>query len=98
MSANGTYRLWETIKRLVDSEIDKRTRSCCRMKKMTVVSAYDESTKTVRVQEAFGQTVELPIYGNMDSSKLVIGQSVWVLLPCSSMSNAFVFMLGDISS
>lgn len=95
MAENATYRLWEKIKTLVDTEIDKRTRSCCRMKKMTVAVAYNTSSKTVGVQEAFGRVVDLPVFGGLDTSKLSIGAAVWVMIPHSSMSNAIVFMLGD---
>lgn len=95
MADNGTFRLWEKIKSLVDNEIDRRTRSCCRMKKMTVAIAYNSSSKTVGVQEAFGRVVDLPVFGGLDTSKLSIGAAVWVMIPHSSMSNAIVFMLGD---
>lgn len=95
MSDNGTFRLWEKIKTLVDNEIDRRTRSCCRMKKMTVATAYNDSSQTVGVKEAFGKVIGLPVYGGLDTSKLAVGIAVWVVIPHSSMSNAIVFMLGD---
>lgn len=95
MAENVTYRLWEKIKTLVDTEIDKRTRSCCRMKKMTVTSAYSAEENTVGLKEAFGNEIFLPVYGTVDTGKLAVGTSVWVIIPHSSMSNALVMMLGD---
>lgn len=96
MADNGTLKLWEKLKPLIDAEISKQTRSCCRMKSMVVSSSYDETTKTVSVQEAFGAAISVPVYGTVDVEKLTVGTPVWVLSPYSAMSNAMVFMLGDI--
>lgn len=95
MSENGTLSLWEKLKSLVAAEISKQTRSCCRMKSMVVVSTYNTTSKTVGVQEAFGNVINLPVFGGLDVSKLTVGTAVWVMVPQSSMSNAIVFMMGD---
>lgn len=97
MADNGTFQLWEKIKSLVDNEIDKRTRSCCRMKSMVVSSAYDSATQLVGVKEAFGREISIPVCATVDTNKLSVGTAVWVLAPYGSMSNAMVFMLGSVS-
>lgn len=95
MADNGTIALWGKLKAIIDSEIDSRTRSCCRIKSMTVVSAYDPIAKTVGVQEAFGETIHIPVCGIVNKASLKAGVAVWVMVPYSSMSNAVVFMLGN---
>lgn len=95
MADNGTLKLWDKLKALIDNEIAKKTCSCCRMKSMVIVSTYNATAKTVGVQEAFGNVMNLPVFGGIDTNKLSVGTSVWVMVPHSSMSNAIVFMLGD---
>lgn len=92
---NGTFALFKKIKHLIDSEIDDRTRSFCRTRKMTVTTAYNAGTQLVGVSEAVGKEIKIPVFGSVDVSKLKVGTAVWVFAPYSSMSNAIVFMIGD---
>lgn len=92
---NGTLAVWEKLKPLIDAEIAQQTRSCCRMVQMVVATPYNAETKTVGVQEAFGDIINIPVSGSVDTSKLEKGTSVWVVVPFSSYSNAVVLMLGD---
>lgn len=94
MQENGSLLIWDKLKDLIDAEIAEKTASCVRMKTMVVTTAYDETTKTVGVTEAFGTEVQLPVCGDMDGKTLAVGQSVWVMIPYS-MSNAIVTMRGD---
>lgn len=91
---NGTMLIWEKLKELVDAEIKQQTAACVRMKTMVVTTAYDETTKTVGVTEAFGEEVQLPVCSDVNGSELAVGESVWVMIPYS-MSNAIVMMRGD---
>lgn len=92
---NGTLAVWEKLKPLIDAEIAQQTRSCCRMVQMVVATPYNAETKTVGVREAFGDIINIPVSGSVDTSKLEKGTSVWVVVPFSSYSNAVVLMLGD---
>lgn len=88
-------RLWEALQPMIDREIEQRTRDSVRMRKMTVTTAYSESTGTVGVSEPFGDEVFLPVYGALDGGELAVNESVWVLAPYSNYSNALVYMRGD---
>lgn len=92
---NGTLAIWEKMKPLIANEIAQQTRSCCQMVQMVVATPYNAQTKTVGVQEAFAATINIPVSGSVDTSKLLNGASVWVAVPFSSYSNAVVVMLGD---
>jgi hypothetical protein len=88
-------RIAEALEPLIKREIERQTRSCQRMKSMTVSTAYNGSSGLVGVKEAFGSEIFLPVMSTMDKSRLVVGASVWVCMPYSSMSNAIVMMMGD---
>lgn len=94
-SENGTRRLYNTIKPLIQSEIKEMTKSFCKTSLMVVKDAYDETTGKVGVAEAYGPTIHIPVCGIVDTSKLVVGAVVWVFAPYNSMGNAIVLMYGD---
>lgn len=95
MPENASLKIWNALEPLIKREIERQTRSCQRMKSMTVSTAYNGNSGLVGVKEAFGSEVFLPVMSTMDKSKLIVGASVWVCMPCSSMSNAIVMMMGD---
>ena len=95
MPENASLKIWNALEPLIKREIERQTRSCQRMKSMTVSTAYNGSSGLVGVKEAFGSEVFLPVMSTMDKSKLIVGASVWVCMPYSSMSNAIVTMMGD---
>ena len=95
MPENASLKIWNALEPLIKREIERQTRSCQRMKSMTVSTAYNGSSGLVGVKEAFGSEVFLPVMSTMDKSKLIVGASVWVCMPYSSMSNAIVMMMGD---
>ena len=95
MPENASLKIWNALEPLIKREIERQTRSCQRMKSMTVSTAYNGSSGLVGVKEAFGSEIFLPVMSTMDKSKLIVGASVWVCMPYSSMSNAIVMMMGD---
>ena len=95
MPENASLKIWNVLEPLIKREIERQTRSCQRMKSMTVSTAYNGSSGLVGVKEAFGSEIFLPVMSTMDKSRLVVGASVWVCMPYSSMSNAIVTMMGD---
>lgn len=95
MPENASLKIWNALEPLIKREIERQTRSCQRMKSMTVSTAYNGSSGLVGVKEAFGSEIFLPVMSTMDKSRLVVGASVWVCMPYSSMSNAIVTMMGD---
>lgn len=67
-------KIWNALRVMVDAEIDKRTASCVRSRKMTVMSAPNGST--IGVAEPFGQTVNIPYSSALSNVK--VGDTVWV--------------------
>lgn len=67
-------KIWNALRVMVDAEIDKRTASCVRSRKMTVMSVPNGST--IGVAEPFGQTVNIPYSSALANVK--VGDTVWV--------------------
>ena len=67
-------KIWNALRVMVDAEIGKRTASCVRSRKMTVMSAPNGST--IGVAEPFGQTVNIPYSSALANVK--VGDTVWV--------------------
>lgn len=95
MPNNDVLRLWEAMEPMAKSAVERQTRDSLRVKQMVVSTAYSDATGTVGVREPFGDEIQLPVYGGVDTASLTIGTAVWVFMPFSSMSNACVFCLGD---
>lgn len=97
MTEKDLLSIYDAMRPLLDREIDGRTQSALRMKSMVVTTAYDSVSETVGVTEAFGNEMQLPVFGGLDTSLLIKGVPVWVMMPYGSMSNAVVFTLGDMT-
>lgn len=97
MTEKDLLSVYQALQPMLDREIDERTRSALRLKSMVVTTAYDAGTQTVGVTEAFGGEMFLPVFGGLDTTLLVKGAPVWVMMPYSSLSNAVVFAMGDMT-
>ena len=97
MTEKDLLSVYHALQPMLDREIDERTRSALRLKSMVVTTAYDSGSKTVGVTEAFGGEMFLPVFGGLDTTLLVKGAPVWVMMPYSSLSNAVVFAMGDMT-
>lgn len=97
MTEKDLLSIYDAMRPLLDREIDSRTQSALRMKSMVVTTAYNSVTETVGVTEAFGNEMQLPVFGGLDTSLLIKGVPVWIMMPYGSMSNAVVFTLGDMT-
>lgn len=95
MSDNASLKIWQTLQPMVRKEVSKGTESSVKSKKMVVTTAYNASTKTVGVTEAFGKEIQVPVAGMINPDRLLVGTSVWVIALHGSWSNAMVCMLGD---
>lgn len=95
MSENASLKIWQTLQPMVRKEIAKGTESSIKSKKMVVTTAFNESTKTVGVTEAFGTEIQAPVAGMVNPNSLTVGAAVWVIALHGNWSNAIVWMLGD---
>lgn len=95
MSENASLKIWQTLQPMVRKEIAKGTESSIKSKKMVVTTAFNASTKTVGVTEAFGTEIQAPVAGMINPNSLTVGAAVWVIALHGNWSNAIVWMLGD---
>lgn len=93
--ANDLLQLWKSIQPMAEKDADTRTRDCVRMRKMTVTTAYNATTKTIGVSIPFGEEVQLPVWGGLNPAILSVNDTAWALVPYSDFSNAIVFMGGN---
>ena len=89
---NEALAIWAALRPMIDREIDEKTRSCVRAKKMTVTVAA--SSGTIGVTEAYGQTIQLPYLSTL-SPLPSVGSSVWVRYYMGDMSTAVIVSKGD---
>ena len=95
MSDNASLRIWQALQPMIRKEITKGTESSVKSKKMVVTTAYNTTTRTVGVTEAFGSEIQVPVAGGVNPNSLTVGRAVWVIALHGSWSNAMVCMLGD---
>lgn len=84
-------KIWNALRVMVDQEIDKRTASCVRSRKMTVMSA--PNGHTVGVSEPFGQTINIPYSSALANVK--VGDTVWVDWKFDNASTMVAMSTGD---
>lgn len=84
-------KIWNALRVMVDKEIDRRTASCVRSRKMTVMTAPNGST--VGVAEPFGQTIDIPYSSALANVK--VGDTVWVDWKFDNASTMVAMATGD---
>lgn len=84
-------KIWNALRVMVDKEIDKRTASCVRSRKMTVMAAPNGST--IGVAEPFGETVYIPYSSTLANAK--VGDSVWVDWKFNNASTMVAMATGE---
>lgn len=86
--------IWNTIKPIIDKEIDNRTRGMVQRRKAKVTTAPDSGTKTVGVTEPFGDEYFVPFLPGVAGAN--VDDMVWVEFMYGA-SNSFVSMFANIS-
>lgn len=93
---NEAVAIAAALRPTVDEWERESSRSCVRMKKMTVASLYDSSTRTIGVREAFSASSQnVPCVPGMRGA--AIGSPVWVQWLYGDKSTMCVVGPGDIS-
>ena len=85
--------IWNSIKPMIDKEIDSRTRGMVQRRKAIVTTAPSSATKTVGVTEPFGNEYFVPFLSSVADAG--IGEAVWVEFMYGA-SNAFVSMYANV--
>lgn len=84
--------LWNSLKPIIDKEIDSRTQGMVQRRKAKVTTAPSLATNTIGVTEPFGPEMFLPFNTNIMSAS--VGDFVWVEY-MYGMTNAFVSMFAS---
>lgn len=84
--------LWNSLKPIIDKEIDARTQGVVQRRKAKVTTAPSLVTNTIGVTEPFGTEMFLPFNTNIMSAS--VGDFVWVEY-MYGMTNAFVSMFAS---
>ena len=93
---NEAVAIASALRPTVDEWERESSRSCVRMKKMTVASTYDTSTRTMGVREAFSATAQnIPCVPGMRGAD--VGDPVWVQWLYGDKSTMCVVGPGDVS-
>ena len=93
---NEAVAIAAALRPTVDEWERESSRSCVRMKKMTVATVYNSSTRTMGVREAFAADVQnIPCVPCMRGA--LVGSPVWVQWLYGDKSTMCVVRPGDIS-
>ena len=90
-NTDEAMKIWSALKPMVDKQIEEKTKSCMRSKKMTVTVAPDGST--IGVAEPFGDTVQIPYLSGLSEAQ--VGDAVWVNWYYNSASTMSAAAMGD---
>ena len=85
---------WNSMKPMIDKEIEARTRGMVQRRKAKVTTAPDSGTKTVGVTEPFGDEHFVPYLPGVANA--AVGDVVWVEYMYGA-TNSFVSMFANIS-
>ena len=86
--------IWNSIKPIIDKEIETKTRSMVQRRKVKVTTPPDSGTKLVGVTEPFCDEIFVPYLYGVASAQ--VGDVVWMEFMFGA-SNAFVSMFANIS-
>ena len=84
-------KIWDALRPMIDKEINDKTASCPRAKKMKVTSAPDGSV--LGVAEPYGDTHYIPYSSSL--SNVSVGESVWVWWFFNNAATMIALSYGD---
>ena len=84
-------KIWNALKPMVDRQIEAKTRSCVRAKKMTVTTAPDEDV--IGVTEPYGEEIFIPYSSEISNAQA--GDAVWVWYFCNNASTMIALSMGN---
>lgn len=90
-NTDEAMKIWSALKPMIDKQIEEKTKSCMRSKKMNVTVAPNGST--IGVAEPFGDTVQIPYLSSLSGAK--VGDAVWVNWYFNNASTMIASSMGD---
>lgn len=90
-STDEALKIWNALKPMIYREIEAKTRSCVRAKKMTVTTAPDGSV--IGVTESYGAELFVPYLSALSGASA--GDSVWVWYFYNNASTMIAMAFGN---
>ena len=90
-NTDEALKIWNAIRPMIDREIDAKTRSCVRAKKMTVTTAPNGTS--IGVAEPYGEEITIPYLSTLSGA--VVGDAVWVWYYFNNASTMIAMSMGN---
>lgn len=90
-NTSEALKIWDALKPMIDKEIEAKTRSCIRAKKMMVTTAPDGSV--IGVAEPFGQEILIPYSSSLSDAQ--VNDAVWVWYYFNNASTMIAMTTGE---
>lgn len=90
-NTDEALKIWNALKPMIDREIEAKTRSCVRAKKMTVTTAPEDGV--IGVTETYGDEIFIPYSSEISSAQA--GDAVWVWWFCNNASAMIALSMGN---
>lgn len=89
--SNEALKIWDALKPMIDKEIEAKTRSCIRAKKMLVTTAPNGTV--IGVAEPYGEEVLIPYSSSLGNAK--VDDAVWVWFYFNNASTMIAVTTGE---
>ena len=90
-NTDEALKIWKALKPMIDQEIEKKTRSCIRAKKMTVTTSPNGSI--IGVSDPWGDEIFIPYSSAISGVRH--GDAVWVWYFCNNASTMIAMASGN---
>ena len=90
-NTNEALKIWDALKPMIDKEIEAKTRSCIRAKKMLVTTAPNGTV--IGVAEPFGEEIMIPYSSSLSDAQ--VNDAVWVWYYFNNASTMIAMTTGE---
>lgn len=90
-NTDEAMKIWNALKPMVNRQIEEKTRSCVRAKKMTVTTAPNGSV--IGVAEPYGEEILIPYLSTLSGA--AVGDAVWVWYYFNNASTMIAMSMGN---
>lgn len=88
---NEAMKIWNALKPMVNRQIEEKTKSCVRAKKMTVTTAPNGSV--IGVAEPYGEEILIPYLSTLSGAS--VDDAVWVWYYFNNASTMIAMTMGN---
>lgn len=90
-NTSEALKIWDALKPMIDKEIEAKTRSCIRAKKMLVTTAPNGTV--IGVSEPYGQEILIPYLSTLSDAQ--VNDAVWVWYYFNNASTMIAMTTGE---